>query len=559
MFYAGEVNMQIQFHPYILPLALSAIVSGIVAITAWRRRNIQGAAPLALNMLALMIWSGAYALMWAGATEYAQLFWLRVVYIGVVIAPLSFFVFVARTTNSNWLKPHHIIGLSIISVIVLLLVWTNNLHHFFFSSEQASILKGFLVIERARAPGFWIYVVYSYGLLLGGTIVLLREIQRASVLLRAQLTTILIGSSIPWLVSIYTQLWFTHYSALDLTPIAFSFSGLLFAYAIFMQGFLDLVPVARNFLVEKMKEGLLVVDTGLRILDINPSAEKTFGILAKDVLGKDGTKIFPQWAKVMLDVHSSGKEFRADVYGGINSERRFDLTITPFSLRQPHVVGYLIIFRDISHHWDAREGLQDLNKELETKLGEINSLQDELREQALRDSLTGVYNRRFLEEALNREIPRSIEQNYPLCLIMMDLDHFKEVNDVYGHKAGDLVLQELANKIKHAIRDGDLACRYGGDEFLIILPNVSPEIAFQRAEQIRQNIEAMRIKYKMVILKVTASLGVSVFPEHGSSADLLMRAADKALYYSKQEGRNRVTKFNPDANMDTLRLKMPPR
>ena len=551
--------MQIQFHPYILPLALSAIVSGTVAIIAYHRRNVQGAAALAVNMLALTIWSGAYALMWAGATEHAQIFWLRILYFGVVIAPLSFFVFVARTTDSNWLKPHHIIGLSFISVIVLLLVWTNGLHHFFFSSEHTSILKGFLVIERTRGQGFWIYVAYSYGLLLWGTIVLLREMARASVLLRAQLITILIGCSIPWLVSIYTQFWFVHYSPLDLTPIAFSISGLLFAYAIFMQGFLDLVPVARNFLVEKMVDGLLVVDANLRILDINPSAEKALGILAKDVLGKDGTKIFPQWARVIQDVQGSGKEFRADVYGGISSERCFDLTITPFSLNQLHVVGYLIIFRDITHHWDAREGLQDLNKELETKLGEINALQDELREQAIRDPLTGVYNRRFLEEALNREIPRAIEKNYPLCLIMMDLDNFKGVNDVYGHKAGDLILRELADNIKHAIRDGDLACRYGGDEFIIILPNVAPEIAYQRAEQIRQNIEAMTIKYKMVTLKVTASLGISVFPEHGSSADLLMRAADKALYYSKQEGRNRVTRFSPDANMDTLHLKMPPR
>ncbi|MCJ7434700.1 MAG: diguanylate cyclase [Anaerolineales bacterium] len=550
--------MQIQLHPYILPLSFSAIISGIIAITAWHRRNIQGATPLAVLMLALTLWSGAYALMWAGATEYTQSFWLKIVYFGVVIAPLSFFVFVARTTDSNWLKPHHIIGLSLIPVIILLLVWTNSLHHFFFSSEHASILKGFLVIERIRGQGFWIYVAYSYGLLLGGTVVLLREIKRASVLLRAQLTTILIGSSIPWLASIYTHFWFIHYSALDLTPIAFSISGFLFAYAIFMQSFLDLVPVARNFLVEKMMDGLLVVDANLRILDINPSAEKTFGILAKDVLGKDGTKIFPQWAKEFHDVQSSGKEFRADVHGGISSECRYDLTITPFRLNQPHVAGYLIIFRDITHHWNARDGLQDINKELEAKLGEINALQDELREQAMRDSLTGVYNRRFLEDALNREIPRAVEQNYPLCIIMMDLDHFKDVNDIYGHKAGDLILNEVADKIKRAIRDGDLACRYGGDEFIIILPNVTPEISCQRAEQIRQNIVAIAIKYKVVTLKVTSSLGVSVFPEHGSSADLLMRAADKALYYSKQQGRNCVTMFDPNAEMNTLRLKMPP-
>jgi diguanylate cyclase (GGDEF)-like protein len=275
-------------------------------------------------------------------------------------------------------------------------------------------------------------------------------------------------------------------------------------------------------------------------------------------LDKEAAKVFPQWDGMIQDVQKSGREHRADVYGGIHADRRFDLTITPLILNQPHVAGYLMVFRDITHHWDARDELEGLNRELETKLGEITVLRDELHEQAIHDSLTGVYNRRFLEEALNREMPRCIEQNHLLCIVMMDVDHFKEVNDIYGHKAGDLVLQELADKIKHAIRGNDLACRYGGDEFVIILPDMTSDIAWERAEQIRQDIEVMEIKYKVAVLKVTVSLGISVFPDHGSSTDLLMRAADKALYYSKQEGRNRVTIFNPNANMDTLHLGMPP-
>jgi diguanylate cyclase (GGDEF)-like protein len=552
--------MQIQFHPFILPLAFSTLVSGSVAIAAWHRRNILGAVTLTVGMLALAVWSSAYMLMWAGTTEQAQFFWLSILYIGVVVAPPSFLVFVMQITNSKWLKPHHIFYLSIMPVIILLLVWTNDLHHFFYSATHVSVTSGFLVIDWIRGPGYWVNVAYSYGLLLGSMIILLRGIKRASIISRAQLTTILIGSSISWIASIYTQGWFYFFHPLDLTPIAFTISGFFFAYAIFMQGFLDLLPIAHTLIIEKMVDGLLVLDTNLQILDINPSAEKMLEVRSKDIFGKNSLEVFPQWADVILNTQRSGKDFRTDVQGRIDPNRRFDLTITPLILNYPpRVSGYLILFRDITHHWDARDGLQDLNQKLESRIGEINALQDELREQAIRDSLTGVYNRRFLEEALSSEVPRAVEGRYPLCLIMMDLDHFKDVNDVYGHKAGDLVLQELANKLKHTVRDGDLACRYGGDEFVIILPNVAPDIAYERAEQIRQCIEAMTIKYKMVTLKVTASLGVSVFPEHGSNIDLLMRAADKALYVSKMEGRNRVTEFDPMGKMNTIRLKMPPK
>jgi diguanylate cyclase (GGDEF)-like protein len=170
-----------------------------------------------------------------------------------------------------------------------------------------------------------------------------------------------------------------------------------------------------------------------------------------------------------------------------------------------------------------------------------------------------VYNRRFLDETLQTAIKQAMNENLPLSIVMLDIDHFKEINDIYGHKAGDLILQELANKTQTAIRDGDLVCRFGGDEFVIILPNVSKKVANQRAEQVRKNIEEILVDYKSIQLKVTSSMGIAVYPEHGSNADLLLRAADKALYAAKLAGRNRVTIFDPDGDMNTVRLNMPPR
>ena len=167
-------------------------------------------------------------------------------------------------------------------------------------------------------------------------------------------------------------------------------------------------------------------------------------------------------------------------------------------------------------------------------------LRDTLRHQAIRDALTGLFNRRYLEETLERELRRAVRKQTPLGVIMLDLDHFKQFNDRHGHEAGDHLLRTLGEFFLSHIRSADIACRYGGEEFVLILPETPLEVALKRAEEIRRGVAGLPVFYRGTQLGITISVGVATFPEHGHSMDALLRMADKALYAAKERGRNQV-------------------
>ncbi len=169
-------------------------------------------------------------------------------------------------------------------------------------------------------------------------------------------------------------------------------------------------------------------------------------------------------------------------------------------------------------------------------------LHETLRSQSIRDPLTGLFNRRFMEESLELEIRRATRNQRPLGMIMIDLDHFKYFNDTFGHEAGDLLLKELGTLLRSNIRGEDIACRYGGEEFTLILPEGTGAVTRQRAEFFKESIQRLDVHFRGNPLgKITASMGVAVFPDHGRTASALIDAADKALYRSKAAGRDRVT------------------
>ena len=168
-------------------------------------------------------------------------------------------------------------------------------------------------------------------------------------------------------------------------------------------------------------------------------------------------------------------------------------------------------------------------------------LREALRVQAIRDPLTGLFNRRYREESLERELRRAIRNQRPLGIIMLDLDHFKQLNDRSGHEAGDTILRELGTCIQTLTREYDLACRYGGEEFTIILPDASLDVTVKRAEKLRDKFKHLNMQHQNRRLAAgTLSLRVAGFPEHGSTTETVPRAADTALFQAKHEGRDRV-------------------
>jgi diguanylate cyclase (GGDEF)-like protein len=167
-------------------------------------------------------------------------------------------------------------------------------------------------------------------------------------------------------------------------------------------------------------------------------------------------------------------------------------------------------------------------------------LRENLHFQSVRDPLTSLYNRRYLEEFLLKQLHQSERTKSPLSVLMMDLDHFKRINDFYGHDAGDLALKELGKILSGGIRAGDLACRYGGEEFLLVLFNTDAEAAKARAEILREEVSHIRIKYgTQDVGPIQISIGIAVYPQDGLTSAELIETADKALYEAKNSGRNK--------------------
>ena len=188
------------------------------------------------------------------------------------------------------------------------------------------------------------------------------------------------------------------------------------------------------------------------------------------------------------------------------------------------------------------------NARLYEQLREIEALQQQLHEQAVRDPLTALANRRFFDSVIEREAARALRDDEPLALLMVDVDHFKNFNDSYGHQAGDECLRAIAGCLRAAARrGGDLAARYGGEEFCLVLVDTDAVVAGRLAERLRQSVAALDIVHSgSPLARVTVSIGVAVMPAAGiNDASSLLRAADRALYQAKQDGRDRVT-IDPD-------------
>lgn len=171
---------------------------------------------------------------------------------------------------------------------------------------------------------------------------------------------------------------------------------------------------------------------------------------------------------------------------------------------------------------------------------EVKNLQEQLREQALRDPLTGLYNRHHLNESLDRELALAQRHGYPISVIMADLDHFKIINDRYGHLAGDEVLKVFSALLTRHARSSDVFCRFGGEEFLLVMPDMDIVAAYQRAELMRKRFVASPVHFAGFCIEVGASFGLAAFPEQGKTANALIAAADQSLYAAKAAGRNCV-------------------
>ena len=283
-----------------------------------------------------------------------------------------------------------------------------------------------------------------------------------------------------------------------------------------------------------------------RFLDANPAMMRIAGYTDREVLlSANSVDLYVnpedriRW-KALMKEREIVQDFEFQLRRSDGATIWVKNTARAIKDRKGKVICYEGSLEDITLRKIAQDALEQANKGLLAQLDEIVHLQEQLRERAIRDHLTNLFNRRCLEETLAQELAKAERKNYPVSLIMMDIDYFKRINDTYGHKAGDQALQALAGFILAHIRRSDIACRFGGDEFVIVMPEATTRMAYERAEVLRQGVQdTLRINND-ITETITISEGIAAYPVNGSSGEELLRSADQALFVAKTQGRNRV-------------------
>lgn len=499
---------------------------------------------LSLLLLSMAIWSGFYSTRWMDISLGAKAFWFNLMFIGVASLPTLFLLFVLGFTyNDAWLTRRNLFLLSIHPVTLVLLQWTNSYHHLLYLSLKTVQVNDFMAMEYIRGPLYFVSVIYSYAVIGIALFLLGQSALHMGPLYQNQYRLIIIGSILPWASNIYSENYFDALHGLDLAPLAFGISGIIFAFAILRTSFMDVIPIARSHLIENMRDGILVLDEQNRIVDMNPAMENFIEENVSFYIGKNAFDVFQPWMK-KTDHLLDGIEARTELKVPKDPSRYFDLHVTPLYDKRQLLNGRLMVFRDITERKQVEKRLRYVNDRLQTQLIEIGILQSKLREQAIRDPLTNLFNRRYLEETLERELSRAAREGYSVCVIMIDVDHFKRVNDTYGHEAGDEVLKSLAITLSEQCRRGDFACRYGGEEFVVVMPNINMDTAYERAENIRQALNSLRVPYKHNNLAITISMGIACYPSNGDSREAILRAADQAMYGAKEAGRDHILSYD---------------
>jgi diguanylate cyclase (GGDEF)-like protein/PAS domain S-box-containing protein len=507
-------------HIYLAVTALAGSSSAILAMLAWRRRGVPGAAFLAVMLAGAAIWCGACVAELLSPTLFSKLLSARIAYLGVVAIPWSWLLFALTYTGRGprrmgWvalaLAP---VPLATLSLVVLAprvpLVW---------SAVRLAASTGEHPLLVSHGWWFWVNATFAYACLFAGSALLLAAVFRVVRPLTAQGVTIVLAITLPWVSNILTIVGAAPLAGLDLTPPAMAASGALIAFALMRMQALDvypgIVPAARDALLQGMRDGVLIIDRYGRVLNANRASEELLWSHDGPLLGRHVGELLEPVdcegaACYTLAALTKTGTLEAVVPGHDGQQRFLEIVVSNLGTG-PQSSGYVLAMRDIS----------------ERKL-----LEEELIHRALYDELTELPNRRLLGEHLDELLKLSKRSGGGLSLLVIDLDHFKEINDTFGHEAGDELLCVMANRLRAARRESDLVTRLGGDEFAVVLPACGAHDAVRIATSLREQLIAP-IELRNQQVSVAAAIGVAASPAHGRTPGTLLRHADVALYAAK--------------------------
>ncbi len=507
------------YFPWILPSAIASLLCLFMAVMIWPRRKLPVARAFYLFLFFVFIWVFSRFAIIIQDDYDTRLLISKLQYIGIAMVPLTWLIFsLTAIRKKKYLSLRNIALLSVIPLITFILAMSNDTHHLIWKKID---FTAFTVIAEHGA-WFPVHIAYSYFLI--GIATLLAAIQYLRhPKYKQELIAIIISPLLVLLANFNNLIGLIDIKDLDIVSLSFSFSILMFAWVVLRGHYLQLAPIARTILIENMQDAIVVLDIDRRVIDLNPAAIRLFD-------RKKGKSYGEPFLELIQDNDMATRIVKNTQTELFLNNKYLQALNTNISALSREAEGYLIVFRDISE-------LKNTQDKLEKAKEELQKANDELQVMANTDHLSGLPNRRYFLEQFSQEVARKERYDSAMSLLILDLDHFKNINDTHGHAAGDEVLRRVAAIIKDSAREYDIAGRLGGEEFGLVLPHTDLDGAKIYAERLRKNIAASHTGNE---IPVTASIGLTE-ARIGMSVEQIFEAADIALYQSKKTGRNKVS------------------
>jgi diguanylate cyclase (GGDEF)-like protein/PAS domain S-box-containing protein len=503
---------------YWIPYLFTSILNALLAVYILKHRMARGAVSLFMIATSNALWALLDAILMMGLPLAVRMNLCYTQYIFIVQVPTFFIIFVMEYMGiSRSFRRTHYPYLFIIPILTIIAAWTNPIHNMFYSQYMLISSQGKEELSLSYGPLFIIWAAYAYIVMIVATIIIFRAYISTSALYKKQYGTILLGVLIPWISNALYIFDLLPVENFDPTSLAYTITAICLIWAFYNRKLFDLRPIARSEAFKGMSDGVLILDDQNRIADFNPAAQMIMDFLSTDLIGEKLSDLCEVELAAKILMENTAKPLHLNKDGKSNF---YDLRISYLSDRKDRAVGRILSFRDITKQ-----------KQMEAQL----------KYYATTDSLTGILNRRHFNHLAEIELHRCIRYNSPLSLCMIDIDHFKDVNDNYGHDIGDIVMKEMVKVCQQNLREVDLFSRWGGEEFVLLLPETGLESASEVAERLRGAIEKTDVQTSFGKISITISIGVVQLNITPAALEEGLKNADRAMYHAKGSGRNRCS------------------
>ncbi len=510
---------------YVVIVIISGVLSLLLATYAFfHKSGFSGMRAFIASMTLSAWYTFAFAFELTSNSLSEIRFWINIEYMAMpFIAPL------------NWLLVLHYVGLDkhaslkkawwlfVIPAITLLMVLTNDFHGLFYEAIELRSDAPSPIVDVS--PGFWYYVhgIFTSGLMLANVLLLISHWRKTKSIYRKQMITMSLGLLIPFIGAL-VYVFGVSPLGIDPVPMLLGITSTLHLYSIFSAGLLTVSPIAREHIFESMRDGVLVLNLSNQIMDFNSAAAQIVPALTPAAIGKKLEDVWKRGAEsgvFSFDLEDNMERQNEHQFKWIRGKETYYYQIRTSRLLKPNgqLAGRTIVMIDVTEH---------------------TLLQNRLRHLAEIDGLTSTLNRTTFMEKSRELLKTAHAEQSSISFILLDIDHFKQINDGYGHSVGDFALQHIVNICKQQLEPSSLLGRYGGEEFAICLPGADIEEAAQTAERLRLTIASTPMYSSAQTIHLTASFGVTETRSSNDRLEVLLREADIALYRSKHNGRNCV-------------------